>query len=125
MIISMSLDDSTLKELDNIQKQDKFASRSEVIKGAINKMITEREEINKIKGNIECIIIAKFDHQDEDKISEIKHEYSDIIKTQLHNHLNQNCIEVFVINGNSKNIISLYNKLETSRKIEYIKLFAL
>ena len=60
----------------------------------------------------------------EEVVSNIKHDYEDVTNTQIHNHLGNNkCLEIFVLNGNSDRIKSLFNKFKSSGKMDYVKLF--
>jgi len=59
----------------------------------------------------------------EDVVTEIKHEFEDIISTQIHNHLREDkCLEVFILEGDAARIKQLLRLFQTSGKMDYVKL---
>lgn len=123
MIISLSLNETIINELDKIQKEQGYSGRSEVIRSALRLLINEEKQKYNLKGIIEGVLIAINQEKYNDEISKIRHQFNDIIKTQIHNHLeNHKCLQIFVLKGDSEQIKLLINKLETSKKAEYVKL---
>ena len=59
----------------------------------------------------------------EDKVTEIKHDFEDIINTQIHSHLKEHkCMEIFILDGMAERIKELSRMFQVSRKIDYVKL---
>jgi len=55
----------------------------------------------------------------EDTVTAIKHEFEDIISTQIHNHLREDkCIEVFILEGDAARINDLVRLFLTTRKMD-------
>ncbi|MDI6721214.1 MAG: CopG family ribbon-helix-helix protein [Candidatus Aenigmarchaeota archaeon] len=121
-IISMSLDEKLLEEIDNLEKAMR-TGRSEVIREGIRALLDEKKSRESLSGDIECILIAVHGARAEDDITEIKHKYEKIIKIQIHNNLKHNkCLELFVADGPSETVVKFYNELQANRKISYTKL---
>jgi|SRR3989344_5443223 len=122
-IISLSLDDNLMKEIEGIEKEMQFSGRSELIREGIRALLDDKKSRDALFGEIECILIAVHDEKAEDDITKIKHRYENIIKTQIHNNLkNSKCLEVFVLNGGAGVIRKFSNELQTCRKVSYTKL---
>ncbi len=122
-IISISLDDGMLSEISKLEKEMEFSGRSELVREGIRALLDEKKSRDILEGEVECILIAVHDENAEDDITEIKHKYEKIIKTQVHNNLkNDKCLEVFVLNGRADSIRNFSNELQTNRKISYTKL---
>lgn len=122
-IISMSLDDELLDDISKLEKEMNFSGRSELIREGIRSLLDEKKSKDKLSGEIECILIAVHDENAEDDITEIKHKYEKIIKTQVHNNIRNNkCLEVFVLNGDAEHVRKFSNELQSNRKISYTKL---
>ena len=122
-IVSISLNDQILKDLDKVQRTLGFSGRSEVIRAASRMLIEDAKEKSRLKGTINAVLLVVHHQHSEDTISAIKHSYEDVIKTQIHNHLREHkCLEIFIIEGDASRIQKLLNSFRTSKKIEYAKL---
>ena len=123
VIISISLNDTILKEIDRIQNTVGYSGRSEVIRAGARLLISESKEKDKLIGNINSILLLIHSQELEDVVTEIKHKFEDITKTQIHSHLRENkCLEVFVLEGDAVRIKEMVRLFQTSRKMEYVKL---
>ena len=122
-IISISLSDKLLEETDRIQKELGFSGRSEVIRAGARMLIADSREKEKLVGRINSILLLIHNQKMEDIVTEIKHRFEDITKTQIHSHLRENkCLEVFVLDGDAKRIKEITRLFQTSGKMEYVKL---
>jgi Predicted transcriptional regulators containing the CopG/Arc/MetJ DNA-binding domain and a metal-binding domain len=123
VIVSVSLNDKILEEIDRIQKELGFSGRSEVIRAGARMLISDNKEKEKLTGKINSILLLIHNQKVEDVVTEIKHRFEDITKTQIHTHLREDkCLEIFVLNGDAGRIKRLVNLFQTSRKMEYVKL---
>ncbi len=124
-IISMSLDEETLDLLDGIQEESDFSGRSEAIRTALRLFIQESESMESVVGRKNSIIITMHQRRDEHKLDKTKHSYENIIKTQIHNNLeNDKCMELFILDGESEDIKSMYKELQ-EKDLEMVKLIFL
>jgi CopG family transcriptional regulator, nickel-responsive regulator len=122
-IISVSLNDVILKEIQKIQKEQGYSGRSEVIRAGIRNLISESKETDKLTGDINSILILIHKHEAEDAVSGIKHDFKDITKTQIHSHLEKiKCLEIFVLQGKSERIKEMYRLFKTNKKMDIVKL---
>lgn len=123
VIISLSLNDIILQEVDKIKQEQGFSGRSEVIRAGIRLLLSENKEIEEITGGINSILLLIHSQNTENIVSDIKHQYEDITKTQVHSHLEGNkCLEIFVLEGDAGKIKSMFRLFKTNGKIDYIKL---
>ncbi|VVB70720.1 Putative nickel-responsive regulator [uncultured archaeon] len=53
-------------------------------------------------------------HKDvnEEKLHALKHEFNDILTTQIHNYFSGDCIEVFIVNGNAERVKKFSKELK-------------
>ncbi len=122
-IISISLSDKLLEETDRIQKELGFSGRSEVIRAGTRMLIADSRKKEKLVGRINSILLLIHNQKVEDIVTEIKHRFEDITKTQIHSHLRENkCLEVFVLDGDAKRIKEITRLFQVSGKMEYVKL---
>jgi len=122
-IISVSLNDTILKDIETIQNQYGYSGRSEVIRAAVRLLISESKDTEKLIGEINSILLVIHHHDSESVVSEIKHDFKDITKTQLHNHFEkETCLEIFVLQGKAERIKEMHRLLTTNKKMDIVKL---
>jgi len=74
-------------------------------------------------GRINSTLLLIHNKDIENVVTEIKHRFEDITKTQIHSHLRENkCLEVFVLDGDADRIKEMVRLFQTSRKMDYVKL---
>ena len=121
-IISISLNDEILKEIDRIKKEMGFSARSEVIRAGARMLIADNKDREKLFGKINSILLLIHHQKAEDTVTNIKHNFEDIIKTQIHSHLKKNkCLEVFILEGEAERIKEMVRLFQVSKKMDYIK----
>ncbi|GBC74250.1 MULTISPECIES: CopG family ribbon-helix-helix protein [Candidatus Nitrosocaldus] len=121
-IVSISLTDSMLKEIDELQKEFGFSGRSEVIRAGIRMLLTDRIEKERLAGSIGCVLIVTHDEEDEAS-TKIKLRYEDIIKTHLHCKLkNKKCLELFVIEGDAEKVKDMTREFQANEGMEHVRL---
>ena len=122
-IISISLNEKILRETDRIQKELGFSGRSEVIRAGLRMLVADKNEKSKLKGIIDGVLLIIHDDQKSGEVSVIRHKFEGLIKTQVHNHLeNHKCLEIFVLNGDAEKIKKLNEEFQASKKIDFVKL---
>lgn len=122
-IVSISLNEKLLSEIDNIKDEIGFSGRSEVIRASARMLIADNKEKRDLKGEINSILVLIHNQEVEDKVTEIKHDFEDIINTQIHSHLKENkCMEIFILDGSADRIKELAKMFQISRKLDYVKL---
>jgi len=123
-IVSISLNDKILTDIDELQEELGFSGRSEVIRAALRLMLAEKQEKAQLTGTIDAILLTIREEKYSDEVSHIRHAYEKLIKTQIHNHLeNGKCLDIFVVRGDAKKIRKLSEAFQVSKKIEFAKLF--
>ena len=122
-IISISLNDKLLTEIDQLQKELGFSGRSEVIRAGARMLLADNREKEKLEGRLNSVLLLIHAQKVEDTVTAIKHDFEDIINTQIHNHLRDDkCIEVFILEGDAARINDLVRLFQTTRKMDYVKL---
>jgi len=122
-IISMSMDEATLRDLDTLQKSMGFSGRSETIRQCIRLFANDQKQSRQLHGEINGVLLIVHPDEATEHVSETRHEYQHVIKTQIHNHLeNHTCLELFIIKGAAETVKKLANSLQTSKKVNLVKL---
>ena len=122
-IISASLNNSILDEMNKAQETLGFSGRSEFIRAAVRMLLAEIKAQNEATGKMNGILITSHNQDTEHFVTNVKHKYEDIITTQIHNRLeNGKCLEVFIIEGTAERANQMVQVLQTHKEIDYVKL---
>lgn len=122
-IISISLNNEILTELDRIQKTMGFTGRSEIIRAGIRNLAAEEKQHSMLSGLIHAILMIVHDEESEQVVTGIKHNYEDLIGTHLHSKVDGNkCMELFLLHGDAAKISVMTRDFQTNKKMDNVKL---
>lgn len=122
-IVSVSLNQKILDEIDTLQDEMGFSGRSEAIRAGIRMLIADKRDKDDLFGVIDATLLVIHDEKYSALVSKIRHDFQQLIKTQIHNHLeNQKCLEIFVIKGEVELIRKMTNTFWTNKNLDYVKL---
>lgn len=122
-IISISIDEETLKELDEGLASKQFKGRSEAVRKGLHHLFAEEKQKRDLKGNVEAVLLVLHDAHHTQNIASITHRYQFLIQTQLHNHKpNHQCLELLMLKGNGSEIKKLVSDLQRKKSCKYVKL---
>jgi len=125
-IVSISLNDEILDELENLKKSMGFSGRSEVIRAGIRNFVAEEKQKAKLSGNIHAILLVIHNDEFDDIVSGIKHSFEDLITTHLHSKIEgEKCMELFVIDGEADQVNTITKNFQTNKKMDTVKLVTL
>ncbi len=122
-IISLSLSEDLLRELDEVLGKEHSATRSEVVRQALRNYISEYNELDNIEGNVIATITVLYEKAEKnEELFQVQHEFGDMITAYLHSHLTgENCLEVMVVKGSSSRLKSLIDGLKANKPVKQIK----
>ena len=121
-IISLSLNDAMLQELDRVQKAMGFSGRSEAIRAAIRMLLGEFKE-ESLTGKVRGILLLIHEHEAESLVTNVKHNFLDIIHTQLHDRFKEGkCLELFLLEGEADRVREMTRTFQKTDSIEVTRL---
>jgi len=122
-IISISLNDKIIKDIEKMQNEQGYSGRSELIRAGIRHLISENKNTELLSGEINSILLVIHSHNSENAVSDIKHDFKDITKTQIHSHFEaEKCLEIFVLQGKAEKIKEMHRLFNTNKKMDIVKL---
>ena len=125
-IISISLSDELLTELDKLQKTMGFAGRSEAIRAGIRNYVSEEKQKDELSGNLHAILLVVHNDEFDDIIAGIKHNFEDLIITHLHSKIHGNkCVELFMLDGEAERVSTITRNFKINKKMDNVKLVTL
>ncbi|TSA17668.1 MAG: ribbon-helix-helix protein, CopG family [Nitrosopumilales archaeon] len=125
-IISISLNDEILSEIDKLQKSMGFSGRSEIVRAGLRTLISEEKQRSNLSGLIHAILMVIHDEESEQIVTGIKHNHEDLIGTHLHSKIDGNkCMELFLLRGEAGKVDVMTRDFQTNRKMDHVKLVAM
>ncbi len=102
-VVSVSLPAEMMRQIDAIQESRGFAGRSELVRAGIRLLLEDTQEKDSLKGKVSALLIVTHNKDDEAPITELKHEFEDIVRTHIHNKVSRaNCVELFFVEGGTE-----------------------
>jgi CopG family nickel-responsive transcriptional regulator len=125
-IVSISLNQEILSELDRLQKTMGFSGRSEAIRAGIRTFVSEEKQKSKLAGNIHAILLVVHNDEFDHVVSGIKHNFEDLITTHLHSKIEgEKCMELFVIDGDAERVSTITKDFQVNKNMDTVKLVTL
>ena len=125
-IVSISLNDEILSELDKLQTTMGFSGRSEAIRAGIRTFVSEEKQNSDLSGNIHAILLVLHNDEYDHVVSGITHNFEDLITTHLHSKIDkQKCMELFVIDGDAEQVTTMTKDFQRNKNMDTVKLVAL
>jgi len=117
----VSMEESLIKKFDEYISKRNYSNRSEAIRDIIRKSLVENEW--NLNGEVACGIALVYDHHKRELVNrllDVQHDYSDIIISTQHVHLDHNnCLEIVAVKGNAKRVEKLANKLSSMKGVKH------
>jgi len=125
-IVSISLNDEILKQIDNLQTTMGFSGRSDAIRAGIRSFVSEEKQKQDLTGEVNAILLVVHNDEYDNEVNGIKHSYEDLITMHLHNKINEEkCMELFILKGESEEVTEITKNFQINKKMDTIKLVAL
>ena len=125
-IVSISLTEEILKEIDSLQKNLGFSGRSDAIRAGIRSFVSEEKQKENLSGNVNAILLVVHNDEYDNQVNGIKHSYEDLITTHLHSKIEgDKCMELFMLKGEADSVSSITRDFQINKRMDTVKLVAL
>lgn len=122
-IVSLSLPEQMIKELDQIRASQGFAGRSDLVRAAIRLLIEDKREKDSLKGRVVALIAVTHDQENEAPITTLKHQFEKIVKTHIHSKISpNNCVELFLVEGEGTRVAAMTQAFQKEEDMKSVKL---
>lgn len=118
-IVAVSMTDADLEELEYLQTQGKFSNRSEVVRHALQALMSKHRNVELTKGQITAVITAVYYKKGQGhNISSVQHEYRKFIAATIHAHTSDgHCTEVMIVTADASEVREFLKKLRSQKKV--------
>ena len=125
-IVSISLTEEILKEIDSLQKNLGFSGRSDAIRAGIRSFVAEEKQKEDLSGNVNAILLVVHNDEYDNQVNGIKHSYEDLITTHLHSKIEgDKCMELFMLKGEAGSVSSITKDFQINKRMDTRKLVTL
>jgi CopG family nickel-responsive transcriptional regulator len=125
-IVSVSLNEEILHEMDKLQKGLGFSGRSEIVRAGLRNLLSEEKKRQDLIGLIHALFLVIHDEESDEEMSEMRHNYDKLINTHLHSKIDKNrCLEIFLLKGDATDIREMTKKFQSNKKIHNVQLIAM
>ena len=125
-IVSISLTEEILKEIDTLQKNLGFSGRSDAIRAGIRSFVSEEKQKEDLSGNVNSILLVIHNDEYDNQVTDVKHSFEDLITMHLHSKIEgDKCMELFILKGESDTVSEITKNFQTNKKMDTVKLVAL
>ena len=125
-VMSISITEPFLQELETCQKDMKYDNRSELVRDALRLFISENKILDSLEGAVEGAMLLLYSHSAGRMVSDLRHENMDIIISFIHSDFNQTsdrCCEVLMFSGDSERVKNLVRGLKAIKNVEKVEIF--
>lgn len=122
----VSIHGDLLKKFDQFIEEKRYTNRSEALRDLIRDHLVEQEwDENKETVGTITIVYDHGVHELMEKLTDLQHQYSKLIKSTLHLHLDEHrCLEVLIVRGRSGDIKKVADGLIATKGVKHGKLTA-
>lgn len=125
-IISISLNEDIIKDVNRLQKIMGFSGRSEIVRAGLRSMVAEQREREDIVENVSALLLVIHDEENDYQATQMRHDYEGVINTHLHSKIDRDrCVEVFLLKGDAVLIKEMTKKFQINKKLDHVKLIAM
>lgn len=125
-IVSISLNEDIIKDINRLQKNLGFSGRSEIVRAGLRNMIAEQKEKENLQGEVSALLLIIHREEEDDQITIMRHDYEEVINTHLHSKIDKDrCVEIFLLKGEASLIKDMTRKFQINKKLDHVKLIAM
>ena len=124
-IVSLSLNDGILGDIDRAVRDTGYTSRSELVRDAVRAFLREKAELSKLDGHIDGVLMLIYTHDSAAQVSEVRHRHMSVFKSFMHADFDGcgDCCEVLMFCGKAEDVRESYNQLSALVGVNEARIF--
>ena len=119
-VVSVSLPDALVEQADAFIGDRGYAGRSELFRAALRDFLAHEAAPpgNAVRS---ATLTLLYPEGHERKIGEIRHDFTDIVRSMMHGHVKGMCVEVFVLDGGARRIQQFADALRAAKETRLVE----
>jgi CopG family nickel-responsive transcriptional regulator len=115
-IVSVSLPEDLLQDVDHAITAKKGKGRSEVVRTALRQYLQTDQPMT---GHMHGSITITYPHGKEARLSEVRHAFYDVVLSLMHTHCEEEtCMDVLLVGGDARRVQTLFETLRRMREVD-------
>jgi len=118
-IVAVSMTDEDLEELEYLHTAGKFSNRSEVVRHAVQSLMSQHRNVERAQGQVTAIITAVYYKKGQGQnISAVQHKFKKFITAIIHAHTSDGyCTEIMILTADAEKVREFLKKLRSQKKV--------
>ena len=118
-VISVSLPEEAVADMDALIGERQYKGRSEVLRAALRDFLKIHRTEQKLSGAVNAILVLVYPEETERLLSDLRHSYNDVVTSMLHAHTTQGrCATVLLAEGQAGRMKRFIAELRGLRAID-------
>ena len=124
-VVSVSMPEDLIARLDAFATEHDYTGRSEVVREAGRALLGEFENERLEQRPLACVVSVLYDfgcRSVERRITRLRHEHESHIASNVHSHVDEYCMELFVLEGDLEAVSAFVGQVRSItdvRAVEY------
>lgn len=121
-IMSVSLPDPLVNQMDSLAKERGFAGRSDFVRAAVRDFVQQLLSDHTKSGRRSATITLLYPETLERRVAEVAHDHSKVITSMMHTNAGRGrCVTVYIVEGESEAIQRLTVRFKGLRDTEVVR----
>ncbi|MFA9428229.1 CopG family ribbon-helix-helix protein [Natronorubrum sp. A-ect3] len=122
-VVSVSMPTELIDRLDAHAVEHDYTGRSEVVREGARALLTEFDDDRLEDSSLAGVISVFYDfgtRHVERRVTELRHEHNDHIASNDHSHVDDYCVDLFVLEADLEDISTFVGKLRAIEDVEAV-----
>jgi CopG family nickel-responsive transcriptional regulator len=119
MILSVSLPEPLVRNLDHVVTQRGYRGRSAAMRAALTEFLRQQRREGELGGQVATVAVLGYPERAERALSEIRHDHNDLVTSLLHAHTPKGrCATVILAEGPADRVRTFLTRLRSLKDLE-------
>lgn len=119
-IVSVSLPDALVAEADRFIAERGLAGRSDLTRAALRDFLAREATAPATGAPLSATLTLLYPEGYERKVADIRHEFTDIVRSVMHGHAGEGCVELFMLEGPPRRIQQFADVLRSAKETRLV-----
>ncbi len=122
-VVSVSMPTALLEELDALAERHDYSGRSEVVREASRSLLREFDDDRLEDRELAAIVSVRYDfgtRSVERQLTDLRHDYDDHIVSTDHSHVDDYCLELYVVECDQDRISSFVGRCRSIEAVDRV-----
>jgi len=119
MIVSLSLPEPLVRQVDEVIARRGYKGRSEATRAALVEFLRGQRQEGALSGPVAVVAVLGYPERAERALSAIRHEHTELVSSLLHAHTPRGrCVTVLLADGPADRVRTFLARLRSLRDVE-------